>query len=375
MDTLVLANIKQRPTRALASTLGISVGVVLIVVTVGLARGMLKNAGERESNVGAELLFQPPGSFGVGATTSPLSLPVPYAAAISEVDGVRAATPVGRYVRSGAGGLGFERIEGVVFESEPTMASYPEITGIEIVEGRAPAGPNKDAEIIVDRRRVEDHGAGVGSTIELLGRELTIVGVYGPEVGSRIKMRLDSMQRLLGSENKASWILIKTSNPEVQEAVAASIEERFPGNQIIYTRDIPSFFEKGLPSLTVFLNVVIGLSTVISALIVLLAMYTAVTERTREIGILKSLGASKKFIVSVVEKEALLISAFGALMGLILAVVARAFITELTPLLVEFELHWVMAATFIALLGGGLGALYPALHAANQDPVKALSYE
>jgi putative ABC transport system permease protein len=372
MDTLVLANIKQRPTRALASTLGISVGVVLIVVTVGLARGMLKNAGERESNVGAELLFQPPGSFGVGSTTSPLSLPVPYASAISEINGVRAATPVGRYVRSGAGGLGFELIEGVVFDSEPTMASYPEITGIKILEGRAPSG---DDEIVVDRRRVEDHGAGVGSTIELLGRELEIVGVYGPEVGSRIKMRLDSMQRLLGSENKASWILIKTNAPETQEAVAASIEERFPGNQIIYTRDIPSFFEKGLPSLTVFLNVVIGLATVISALIVLLAMYTAVTERTREIGILKSLGASKKFIVSVVEKEALLISAFGVLVGLILAVVARTFITELTPLLVEFELRWVMAATLIALLGGGLGALYPALHAANQDPVKALSYE
>lgn len=372
MDNLVLANITERPGRAFSTMLGIAVGVVLIVVTVGLARGMLLNAGQRESNVGAELLFQPPGSFGAGVTTTPLSLPVAYARVIGNVEGVRAATPVGRYVRSGAGGLGFELIEGVVFEPSLEVASYGEITGIRIQEGRA---PTKGDEIVVDARRVEDHGAGIGSTIELLGREFTIVGIYGPEVGARIKMRLDAMQDLLGTDGKCSWVLIQTGSPEIQETVAAGIEAQFPGNQIIFTRDIPSFFEKGIPSLTVFLNVVVGLATVISALIVLLAMYTAVTERTREIGILKSLGASKKFIVTVIEKEALLISALGVAVGLLLALSLQAGITELTSLVVELELKWIFVATMVALAGGGLGALYPALHAANQDPVKALAYE
>lgn len=372
MDNLVIANITERPGRAFSTMLGIAVGVVLIVVTVGLARGMLRNAGERESNVGAELLFQPPGSFGAGVTTTPLSLPVAYAEAIGRLEGVRAATPVGRYVRSGAGGLGFELIEGVVFEPTPDFAGYREITGIRIEEGRVPTARH---EIVVDSRRVDDHGLGIGSTIELLGKEFTIVGIYGPEVGARIKMRLDAMQDLLGTEGKCSWVLIRTESPEIQDEVASSIEEQFPGNQIIFTRDIPSFFEKGIPSLTVFLNVVVGLATVISALIVLLAMYTAVTERTREIGILKSLGASKKFIVSVIEKEALLVSALGVVVGLLLAVSAQAGITEFTSLVVELELKWILIAAVVALAGGGLGALYPALHAANQDPVKALAYE
>ncbi len=211
--------------------------------------------------------------------------------------------------------------------------------------------------------------------MELLGREFTIVGVYGPEVGARIKMRLDAMQDMLGTEGKCSWVLVKTETPDIQESVAASIEEAFPGNQIIFTRDIPSFFEKGIPSLSVFLNVVIGLAIVISALIVLLAMYTAVTERTREIGILKSLGASKQFIIAAVEKEAILISVLGSAVGLLIAVAAKATIMGMTPLLVEFEMHWMLLATMIAMIGGGLGALYPALHAANQDPVKALAYE
>jgi putative ABC transport system permease protein len=229
--------------------------------------------------------------------------------------------------------------------------------------------------VVVDSRRVEDHGAGLGSTVELMGREFTVVGIYGPEVGARIKMRLDAMQQLLGTDGKASWVLVRTEAPEIQEAVAASIEEAFPGNQIIFTRDIPSFFEKGIPSLTVFLKVVIGLATIISALVVLLAMYTAVTERTREIGILKSLGASKKFIVAVVEKEALAISALGVAVGMLLSVVTKAGITGFTPLLVQFEPKGMLIAATVALLGGGLGALYPALRAANQDPVKALAYE
>ncbi len=372
MDALVFANMKQRPTRALATMMGIAVGVVLVVVTVGLARGMLNSAGKREGAVGAELMFQPPGSFGVGATTTPLSMPVGYAKVVGEVDGVEATTPVGRYVRSGAGGLGFELIEGILFEASSDMATYAEITGIEIKEGRAPTAAD---EIIVDRRRVEDHGSGVGATMDLLGREFTIVGVYGPEVGARIKMRLDAMQDMLGTEGKCSWVLVKTETPDIQESVAARIEEAFPGNQIIFTRDIPSFFEKGIPSLSVFLNVVIGLAIVISALIVLLAMYTAVTERTREIGILKSLGASKQFIIAAVEKEAILISVLGSVVGLLIAVAARAAIMGMTPLLVEFEMHWMLLATMIAMIGGGLGALYPALHAANQDPVKALAYE
>ncbi|MFQ5792413.1 MAG: ABC transporter permease, partial [Acidobacteriota bacterium] len=128
-------------------------------------------------------------------------------------------------------------------------------------------------------------------------------------------------------------------------------------------------------SLNLFLEVVIGLATVISGLVVLLAMYTAVTERTREIGILKSLGASKQFIVTVIEKEALLISALGVIVGLFAAALTKVGITEFTSLVVEFEVKWMAIAASVALLGGALGALYPALHAANQDAVKALAYE
>ena len=107
----------------------------------------------------------------------------------------------------------------------------------------------------------------------------------------------------------------------------------------------------------------------------LLALYTAVTERTREIGVLKSLGASRLLIVGLIQKEALLLSLLGVGVGYVLALAAGAVITSLTTLAIQFEFQWFIFAASVAVIGGGLGALYPALRAAQKDPVEALAHE
>ena len=101
-----------------------------------------------------------------------------------------------------------------------------------------------------------------------------------------------------------------------QEEVAARIKERFPDHSVTLTRDLPILIGRGVPALQTFLNVVISLSIIVSSLVILLTMYTTVAERTRQIGVLKSLGASKALIAGDIEKEALLISALGVLSGL-----------------------------------------------------------
>jgi putative ABC transport system permease protein len=104
-------------------------------------------------------------------------------------------------------------------------------------------------------------------------------------------------------------------------------------------------------------------------------MYTTIIERTREIGVLKSLGASKMFIVSVIEKEAALISALGVLFGFFISVIAKYMIEATTRLTIDLQIKWLMIAALIGLLGGVVGALYPAFRAANLDPIEAISYE
>ncbi len=370
--SFVLANILARPTRTIASMLGIALGVVLILVTVGLARGILYETGQREKNVGAEIIFQSVGTLGASITATPLSLPVAYTRRLREIEGVRAVTPVGRYIRSGTGGIGFEMLEGIADQPTPDYASYAEISGIRIVEGRP---LQSDEEILVDRHYATTKKIAPGARVEILNHMFTVAGIYEPESGARVKMRLSKMQELLGAQGKCSSILVKCLAPEEQERVARRIEAALPGHQIIFTRDIPSYYDRGIPSLNVFLRVVVGLALCVSSLVILLAMYTSITERTREIGILKSLGASRSFIIATIEKEALTISALGVALGFLISCLARVGIMRYTSLIVRFEGRWMLTAALIGILAGALGALYPALHAARQDPVRALAYE
>src|SRR5262249_49470646 len=109
--------------------------------------------------------------------------------------------------------------------------------------------------------------------------------------------------------------------------------------------------------------------------VVFLTMYTTVSERTRQIGILKSLGASKQWIAGQVQKEALLITVLGAIAGLVVSVGAKLALGRFISLNIELEPLWVLFAFGVGLAAGAFGAMYPSLRAANEDPVRALSYE
>ena len=119
----------------------------------------------------------------------------------------------------------------------------------------------------------------------------------------------------------------------------------------------------------------VGLAAVVSGLVVMLAMYTTITERTREIGILKAMGASRGYIVGIIEKEAVIISLIGLIAGFIISVVVGYLIHVVYGLLFEYTWGWALTAALIGLGGGALGALYPALRASNLDAVNALAYE
>jgi putative ABC transport system permease protein len=115
---------------------------------------------------------------------------------------------------------------------------------------------------------------------------------------------------------------------------------------------------------------------VVGFLVIFQSMYTAVMERTREIGILKSMGASKWYIVNVVLRETVLLAIFGIVAGIILsAVTRRAIMFEKPVLRLFWSDAWVVKASLIAVVGALAGALYPAMKAAQRDPIDALAYE
>jgi len=129
--------------------------------------------------------------------------------------------------------------------------------------------------------------------------------------------------------------------------------------------------------LAIFIKIVIGISVTIGFIVIFQAMYTAVMERTREIGILKSLGASKMYIVTLILRETIALTIAGIILGTALSLVAGAGIHYRAPVLpVEvFNLGWIGKTTLIAIVGALAGAVYPAFKAASKDPIEALAYE
>jgi putative ABC transport system permease protein len=365
MENLVIANITHRPARTFTSVLGVAIGVVLIVLTVGLANGILRERAKREANMGAEIMVRASGVVGLGGS-QPFSLPLTRVEEISRIEGVRAAVPIGQNMVSSDTGFGGRLVDGINFDE------YSAISGLHIIEGtRLTSGD----QAIVDSIWKKERSATVGSTVVLYDRPFQIVGVYDPPGGGRIKIPLKTMQEQLGGEGHCSSVLVSCKNPAQQEEVAARIKEVFPADQIIFTRDLQELYTTGVPALNVFIKVIVGVSATISMLVILLAMYTSVMERTRQIGILKSLGMSNVFIALIIEQEALIVSLIGFVVGLGLTFAARYILMQTTSLTIDIEINWILISLGIGLLGGTLGALYPALRAARQDAVAALSYE
>jgi putative ABC transport system permease protein len=366
MLELVLANLKVRPFRTLISIVGVALGVVLVVLFTGLARGMTEDMARRASNWKAEIVFTRPGAMEM--TSSNASVSTAYTKRLLEIEGIQSTVPVIRYVTPNTKGRwGIQQLDGV------DWLPFAEMNDMQIVEGRE---PRANDEIVLDQRQMREDKVKIGEQIELFGdKYYKVVGVFAPPSGSRIKMSLAAMQDALQAQNKCTYILVKIKEGANADEVAARINQVLPGNKINLTRDLVIDAQERVPALNLFLRVLVGLGAFVSTIFVLLSMYTTITERRKEIGILKSLGASKSFIISTIEGEAFMIGVCGVLLGFAVSFLASYAIGKIFELQFQFSRGWILTAILIAIGGSLFGALYPAWRASAIDPVEVMVNE
>ncbi len=367
MNNLVFSNMLHRPARTVVSILGIAVGVLLIVFTVGLSNGTMRERATREANVGAEIMFRASGTLGLSGSEA-FRLPVSLVKDIEKIEGVKTVVPIAQNtVSSDDNNSGSRLVDSVNYDE------YASIVGLTIIEGQKL--PASGDVAIIDTGWQRQKKFKIGDTIKLYERDFKIVGTYEPAAGARLKIPLQTMQNQLGGEGKASAFLVKVKDGYAPEQVAELLHKTFSENQVLLTKDLEELYMQGIPAMNVFLNIFIGVAAIISALVILLTMYTTVTERTRQIGIMKSLGMSNTGIGWIIAQEALLISFCGIIGGILLTILLRFLLTKVTTLEVEISPLILAIVTVVGLIGGAIGALYPALRAARLDAVEALSYE
>jgi putative ABC transport system permease protein len=364
MNKLVVGNLVHRPLRSLISVFAVAIEVIMILSITAILMGKLNGFKDRQNGIGMDMFIRPSTTNNfVGM--SPAAASIKVADVLAKLPHVLVASPVNIQITST-----LDNIYGIDFKSYDALRPFVFLSG----------GPFQGPyDVIVD----EYVGAGkkVGDTIKILGpRPFRISGIVEHGKGGRKFIPIDTMGTITGTEGKATTFYLKTEDfPKYEDTVKDEILAT-PGMStysVLKTEEyLSSMTPNALPGFSIGLRVVIGIAAVIGFLVIFQAMYTAVMERTREIGILKSLGASRIYIVGIVLRETGLLAVAGIILGIVASYALSAALQNRFPTL-DFVINgpYVWKAVVIAFVGAVLGAFYPALKAASKDPIDALSYE
>ena len=361
---LVLENLKHRPMRSLLSILLIGVPVTLILSLVGLTQGMLQDSQRRQRGTGADVIVR-------GSTASSVinfsgaSIPEKAVDFIEKLPHVALATGVINH-----------SIDPPLVVTGVDIAKFTRMSGgFEYVQG----GPLRQPDdVLIDQPFATQRHVGIGDKVKLLNREWRVAGIIGGGKLARIVLPLKVLQDLDGSTSKISQIYVKVDRPANTAAVVEEILQALPSYNVTTMDEwLAAFNVNNIPGIREFTAVIMAIGVIIGFAVVCLSMYMAVLQRTREIGILKSLGASKGFILAIILVEALLLGVGGTILGILLSFGAYWLIATLVPASIPMVIvpAWWPIAGLITLVGTGLGALYPGLTAAAHDPIEALAYE
>jgi putative ABC transport system permease protein len=367
MNKMIVSNLAHRPVRSAISIVAIAIEVTLILLIVGFSLGMLNDSRSRQAGIGADVIVLPPSSANfVGVTGAPM--PVKIGDLIAKLPHVTVVSPVLIQISTTGGHL--QNLFGIDVHSFEALHPFTYLKG----------GPFQDEnDVLVDDIYANGNHAKVGDRVHILPNQtFRIAGIVAHGQGARVFLQLAKLQDLNGAPDRASAFYIKADNPANTEAVVEEIK-KIPNMDSYGIHSMEEYLSMltpdNVPMLSTFIRIVIGIAVTIGIIVIFQAMYAAVMERTREIGILKSLGASKVYIVSAILRETTVLAVGGIIVGIAISMLASAVIQNRTTLPVDIQSGWIVRAIIIAIVGSLAGAIYPALKAAQKDPIDALAYE
>jgi putative ABC transport system permease protein len=389
----LVRNLIRRKLRTSLTIIGISVGIWALVVMSSMANkiGSLVEGGS--TYFGDKIIVSDASSpaFGLGFTPIPISIVDMVAA----VQGVAVAVPqIQLPVELEVSSTGFgipDFIVGAVADADQGRETFE----ISVAKGRLLVPGDEGVNVVVlgaDLARKFDKG--IGETMEIRGSEFEVVGVLEPTLtapDTTILMPLAATQILLAmdapilarqgisSEELATQIVVYPETGADIDALADAIESSVGQVQTITGDD----FDEQIGSATAIFNaIILGvalISLAVGGLSVINTMAMSVAERTREIGIKRSIGASRGRIVRELVVESSLIGLTGGVIGLVLGAIVVLVANEMgrSSGTILFQLTFGTAAFAIVFstVLGALAGLVPAWTAARLDPVEALRYE
>jgi putative ABC transport system permease protein len=393
--------ISANKTRSGLTILGIVIGIGSVIAMISVGQGA---TGSIESNIqamGSNLITVRPGfqrsfsqvSVGRGSAQT---LTIEDTEAIAkEVSFVQAVAPElsQRYQIVAKGKNTNTQVVG-------TVASYPDVKNIEIDQGSFISEQNVSSQskvaVLGPTTRDDLFGEGItpiGETVRINGINFKIIGITkskgGTGFGSQddmIFIPITTAQKLLAGADYVSTINVQAESPQVMTQVQTEItnlllelhnitDPQMADFSVLSQQDILGAASSMTNTMTILLAAIAGISLVVGGIGIMNMMMTTVTERTREIGLRKAIGAKKLDISLQFLTEAVMLTFLGGVVGIVLGSSLAYGITFFTGMATKISLFSIILAFSVSAVIGIVFGYWPAQKAAKLNPIEALRYE
>jgi putative ABC transport system permease protein len=407
---MALDTVRANKLRSGLTILGIVIGIATVILISSTINGLNRQVSDAVSQLGTNVLwvFRFP-VIGVRPTSEMLTrkqLTHEDAVAMRDLPHVVGAAGSLRFwnPQFNAGTLsvksGTHSVSGTILEGDDPAT--PEIYDIAMDQGRyftADDDTRRANVVVLGKDTSEQLFAGqsaIGKEVEIEGDMFTVIGVVAGRksiVGGGKNPDDNTAYFPLGTfkkihpEQKDYWISVKTDSAETRGLVTDELTELLRRRRKLRAEQDDNFYIFSPDSITKFLNeltsglflfmfAVSSVGLMVGGVGVMNIMLVSVTERTREIGIRKAIGATKKTILLQFTIEATTLCALGGIIGILIGGIGTAIVHALISFLpATMSTTWTVTAFVVACLIGLVFGIYPAWKAANLDPIEALRYE
>ena len=391
-----IQNVWSNKLRTFLTMLGIIIGVMAVIVIVGLGNGMTQSMRDSFSAMGTNTLSI--NIWGYGSRT--VTVEDVYAIGTKNPDLIRSISPQIDFSRNtpkvGTTTYRYSNVAGVD-ENFTSMKNYT------VAQGRGlqymDMKDNKQVCVIGDYlNRVAYGGRGVGQTIKLGPYKFRIVGVLNAKVNNTsmqqgsdddcIYLPYTIAMRLSNTAMASSYIAIMSDESKANEAkavVEAYLTDLFKSDSAFYVYSASEWLEEMNNMINMVIVVLTGIASIsllVGGIGIMNIMLVSVTERTREIGIRKALGAKERVILSQFVVEAATTSALGGVLGIVLGYIVSMAANHVLPMIssdidvtVSPSFNSIAVAFGISVFIGVLFGYLPAKRAARLNPIEALRYD
>lgn len=371
--------------RSLLTMLGIIIGVTAVIALVSLGQGATKSVTEQVQSLGTNMLTV--SILGRGSTST---LTAEEADALGDVDGIQYLAPANTSNASVKFGT-----ESVNVSVIGTNSEYPDVRDYQVAAGRFLSQIDLDfyqKVAVIGSQTAEDlfnMGNPVGQYVQINGVRYKVVGVLASKGSSTtgsndevVMIPLSSSERLFKAKGVRT-IYVQVEEADHIDAVVAGLEsalsKKFRGNtnsyRVFNQSDALSTLSSVTDTLTLALAGIAGISLLVGGIGIMNIMLVSVTERTREIGIRKAIGAKKRDILFQFLIEAMALSGLGGILGIGLGVGVGRLASSVMNMQVAFSADIIMIAFVFSVFIGVVFGIFPANKAAKLKPIEALRFE